>query len=84
MHYFVLRAVFDTLEFVLLDDGSMAGKPADGRGSGWNDPPSSRYSSSPRASLPRKRVPYPLQSNCTPSGKLIAESYIMEFAKAVK
>jgi len=71
---------------VISGESAVAGKPADGRGSGWNDPPSSCYSSSPRVSLPRKRVPYPLQTNCTPSRQLITElSYIrvMIFVKTL-
>ena len=72
-----MTAIVDALEVVLffyiLGDGIVAGKPGDGRGSGWNDPPASHYSSSSRGSLPRKRVPYISQANCTPSGYLIAE-----------
>jgi len=44
-------------------------KLEDSRGSGWNDPPSSRYSSSPRVSLPRKRFPHTPQANDTPPGQ---------------
>jgi len=43
-------------------------KTEDGRGSGWNDPPASHYSSSPRSSLPRKRFPHPLQADSNPPG----------------
>jgi len=43
-------------------------KTEDGRGSGWNDPPTSHYSSSPRSSLPRKRFPHPLQADSNPPG----------------
>jgi len=66
---------------VILGDGTVAGKPGDGRGGGWNDPPASRYYSSPRGSLPRKRVPYPLEANNTPSRTLTAE--LMKFIKTV-
>ena len=66
---------------LILGDDTVAGKPGDGRGSGWNDPPASRYSSSPRGSLPRKRVPYPLEANSTQSRKSSAE--LMKFVKTV-
>jgi len=60
--------IVDSVDCCMLGDGTEAGEPVDGRGSGWNDPPASQYSSTPRGSLPRKRVPYPSQSNGTPSG----------------
>jgi len=62
--------MIDNASELVSGESGVSGKTADGRGSGWNDPPASRYSNSPRGSLPRKRIAYPSQTNCTPTGQL--------------
>ena len=85
MHCFILIVVVDTQHCLMSGEGAVAGQPGDGRGSGWNDPPASHYSSSPRGSLPRKRIAYPLQADSSPSGKMITELlHTVEFAKTVE